>query len=98
MRWFVLWLFADFFFRPDNLTKTIARIRLETFIASRHSFVAGCQQLALVLLPGVKCFLFFLLGSSFILKNFLRFVELRFGVFNFVVRFQPYQPLDASFA
>jgi hypothetical protein len=43
MRWFVLWLFADFFFRPDNLTEAIARIRLKTFIASRHSFVAGCQ-------------------------------------------------------
>jgi hypothetical protein len=43
LRWFVLWLFADFFFRPDNLPETIARIRLETFVASRHSFVAGCQ-------------------------------------------------------
>ena len=43
LRWFVLLLFADFFFRPDNLTETIARIRLETFIASGHSFVAGSQ-------------------------------------------------------
>ena len=43
MRWFVLWLFADFLFRPDNLTQAIIVIRLETFIASGHSFVAGCQ-------------------------------------------------------
>jgi hypothetical protein len=38
----VLWPFSDFFFRPDNLTEAIIGIRLETFIASRHSFVAGC--------------------------------------------------------
>jgi hypothetical protein len=43
MRWFVLWLFSDFFFRRDNLAEAIIGIRVETFIASRHSFVAGCQ-------------------------------------------------------
>jgi DNA-binding transcriptional ArsR family regulator len=43
VRWFVLWLFADCFFRPDNLAETIIVIRLEAFLASRHSFVAGCQ-------------------------------------------------------
>ena len=43
MRWLVLRLCADFFFRPDNLTEAIAVIRLETFIASRHSSIAGGQ-------------------------------------------------------
>lgn len=43
MRWFVLRLCADFFFRPDNLTEAIAAIRLETFVASSHAFIAGCQ-------------------------------------------------------
>jgi hypothetical protein len=32
MRRFVLWLFADFLFRPDNLTQAINVIRLETFL------------------------------------------------------------------
>src|ERR1022692_3350054 len=89
MRWFVLGLFADFCFRPDNLTESIIVLRLETFIASRHSFVAGCQQLSLVLLPSVKCFLFFILGQSFILNNFLRLIEVSSGIFNFVHRLQP---------
>ena len=43
VRWLVLWLFADFLFRPANLTQAIIVIRLETFIASRHSFIAGGQ-------------------------------------------------------
>jgi Family of unknown function (DUF6481) len=43
MTWFVLRLFADRSFSPDHLAKAIVIIRPETFIASRHSFVA-CRQ------------------------------------------------------
>jgi hypothetical protein len=43
MRWFVLRLFADLFFRPDNLIEAIAVVGLETFFASGHSFVARRQ-------------------------------------------------------
>jgi hypothetical protein len=40
---FVLWLFADFFLRLANLTEAIIVTAVETFIASWHSFVAGCH-------------------------------------------------------
>ncbi len=43
MRWFMLRLFADLFFRPDNLIEAIAVVGLETFFASGHSFVARRQ-------------------------------------------------------
>lgn len=43
MRWFVLRLFADRPFSPDHPAKPIIVIRPETFIVSRHSFVA-CGQ------------------------------------------------------
>ena len=87
MGWFVLRLLADFFFRADNLAEAIAAIRPQPFIASWHAFIAGSQQLTLVLLPGVKCFLFLMLRQSFILDNFLRLIELSFRVFNLVLRF-----------
>jgi hypothetical protein len=43
MRWFVLRLCADFFFRRDDFTEAIAAIRSKTLVASRHAFIAGCQ-------------------------------------------------------
>ena len=43
MRWFVLRLFPDLFFRPDNLIEAIAVVGLETFFASGHAFVARRQ-------------------------------------------------------
>jgi NADPH-dependent FMN reductase len=43
MRWFVLRLFADLFFRPDDLIEPIAVVGLETLFASGHSFVARRQ-------------------------------------------------------
>ena len=43
MGWFVLRLFADLFFRLDNLIEAIAIVGLETFFASGHSFVARRQ-------------------------------------------------------
>ena len=43
MRWFVLRLFPDLFFRPDNLIEAIAVVGLEAFFASGHSFVARRQ-------------------------------------------------------
>ena len=44
MRWFVLRLFADLFFRLDDLIEAIAVVGVEeSFFASGHSFVARRQ-------------------------------------------------------
>ena len=56
---FVPRLFADLILRSDHLTEAVMVVRLRTFFAASHSFVARCQQLARVLLPRVKRFLFF---------------------------------------
>jgi hypothetical protein len=43
MSGFVLRLFADLILRPDNFTEVMMIVRLGTFFADRHSFVAGRQ-------------------------------------------------------
>ena len=56
---FVPRLFSDLILRSDDFTEAVMVVRLRTFFAARHSFAARCQQLARVLLPRVKRFLFF---------------------------------------
>ena len=79
---FVLRLFADLILCPDNFTKAIMIVRLGSFFAACHSFVARCQQLARVLLPRVKRFLFFVQGKIHIVNNIVRLVEMCGRIFN----------------
>src|SRR6202048_4708100 len=58
-------------------------VRLRTFFAASNAFAARCQQLARVLLPRVKRFLFFVQGKLHIVNNIVRFVEMCGRIFNF---------------
>lgn len=85
MRVLVLWLFADLSFRLNNFIETIGFLLSLALIAAGHPFVAGHQHLSFILLPGVESLLFFLVRESVILDNVLRFIEVRLGVYNFVL-------------
>src|SRR5580704_13518856 len=80
---FVPWLFSDLILRSDDFTEAVMVVRLRTFFAASHSFAARCQQLARVLLPRVKRFLFFVQGKLHIVNNIVRFVEMCGRIFNF---------------
>ena len=84
MRWLVLWLFADLIFRLNNFIETVGFLLSLTLIAPGHPFVASHQQLSFILLPGIESLLLFLVRERVILDNFLRFVEVRLGVHNFI--------------
>src|SRR3984893_11659123 len=80
---FVPRLFSDLILRSGDFTEAVMVVRLRTFFAASHSFAARCQQLARVLLPRVKRFLFFVQGKLHIVNNIVRFVEMCDRIFNF---------------
>jgi hypothetical protein len=81
----VLWLFADLIFRLNNFIETIGFLLSLALIAPGHPLVAGRQHLSFILLPGIESLLFFLVRERVIVDNMLRFIEVRLGVYNFIL-------------